>query len=149
MQALHSHPNKPKGAADFIKNIVQNDIPFSKGLYLAETVWEDPKMASVYLHRLEGLIQADTALNSQRDTYAIIIDGPVMYAYNVGGFPQPDFYLFDFSYYQTIEEKSERFRFLSYACLGGENIPENTLVLLYDQHKKIMLEEFYSETTSQ
>lgn len=143
MQARHSHPNRPKGSVDYIRDIYQKDMPFSKGLYLAEVVWEDTKMASVYLHRVEGLVQADTYQNEQRDTYAVIVDGPVMYAFNIGGFPEPQFFLFDRTHYETIDKKAERFHYLTYACLGGEGLPEDTLVHLYNQHKKIMLEEFY------
>ena len=143
MQARHSHPNKFKDSTDYIKEIFHPDLPYGQGLFLAEVVWEDAKMASVYLHQIEGLIQADTNLNQQRDTYAVIVDGPVMYAFNVGGFPEPQFFLFDIDHYQMLEDKEERFRYVCYACLGGESLPDDILVHVYDQHKKELIEEFY------
>lgn len=145
MQARHSHPNRPKGSADYIKEIYQSDLPCAQGLYLSEVIWEDTQMVSIYLHRIEGLLQADTYLNEQQDTYAIIVDGPVMYAFNIGGFPEPQFFLFDFAHYQTLKDKEDRFHYLAYACLGGEGLSNNTLIHLYDQHRKVMLEEFYRE----
>lgn len=77
-----------------------------------------------------------------------MVVGPVMYAFNTGGFPEPQFFLFDRTYYATIEEKAERFHYLSYACLGGEGLPDDLLVHLFDQHRKIILEEFYLEALS-
>lgn len=95
--------------------------------------------------RIEGLIQADTSLNEQGDTYAMIVDGPVIYTFNIGGFPEPQFFLFDFTHFQTLKDKEERFRYVCYTCLGGESLPDDILVHLYDQHKKEMVEEFYRE----
>jgi len=145
MIARHSHPNRSSAPQDFIKQIYQTALPHSESLYLAETIWDDKQMVSIYLHRLEGLIQADTYLLDQRDTYAIVVDGAVMYAFNVGGFPEEQFYLFDLEVFHAFSDKSDRLNYLSYVCLGGDTslLNEKMLIHLFDQSRKIMLEEFY------
>ncbi len=148
MEARHTHPNLPKGTVDLIQNIYNNDLPFSKKLCLAEVMWEDKHMASVYVHRIEGIILADTCLNPIKDSYAVIVDGAALFAYNIGRFPQKQFFLFDRHHYETLTNKTDRFHYLAYTCLGGDGLPPDILVHVYDQHAKKMLEEIYLKELS-
>ena len=143
MEAKHSHPNCPKGTVDLVENIYNNDLPFTKNIWLAEVIWDDAMMASIYLHCIEGVILADTYLNSTRDSYAVITDGPAIFAYNIGRFPMTHFFLFDRDYYESLEDQFLKCQYVAYTCLGGDGLPEDTLVHLYDQRAKLRIDELH------
>ena len=145
MEAKHSHPNRPNDGIDLINVIKNKDLPFLKDHWLAEVRWEDKKLVSVYLHRIEGYILATTHLNSVEDSYAVVVDGQSLFAYNVGRFPIQGTYLFDRAYYESTEQKADRYQYLSYTCLQGDGLPPDLLVMLYDQHGKVLVEELYAK----
>ncbi|MEQ9440347.1 MAG: hypothetical protein RIG62_14935 [Cyclobacteriaceae bacterium] len=145
MEAKHSHPNRPSEAVDLISEIRNNNLPFLKDHSLAEIIWENKRMVSIYFHRIEGYILASTHLNTVQDTYAVVVDGQALYAYNVGRFPLKDVYLFDEAHYKTLEHKTDRYQYVSYTCLRGDGLPDDLLILLYDQHGKRLREELYAK----
>ena len=148
MEAKHSHPNRPDNTVDLINVIHNNELPFFKGHWLAEVMWEDKKLVSVYLHRIEGVILATTHLNSVQDSYAVVVDGRAMFAYNIGRFPAKDVFIFDREHYQALEYKPDRYQYLAYTCLQGDGLPDDLLVMLHDQHAKSLVEELYAPALS-
>ncbi|WKN46468.1 hypothetical protein [Tunicatimonas pelagia] len=112
---------------------------------LAEVIWENKRMVSIYFHRIEGYVLATTHLNAVQDTYAVVVDGQALYAYNVGRFPCKDVYLFDEAHYLALEHKADRYQYVTYSCLRGDGLPDDLLIMLYDQHSKTLREELYAK----
>ena len=141
MQALHTHPKRPKEYADYIKDIFHDNLYHPEGLVLAEVKWEEKAFASVYLHKIHSIISANTNYIKERDTYAVIVDGAVLMAYNIGGYPWEGIYLFDRLHYDNLTEKMDKFDYVAYTCLGGPGLPPDFLLHVYDHTTKKRLDE--------
>ncbi len=139
MQVRHSHPSLPEGQADYLKDIITKNLPFSKGLDLAEIErLSDARgeLVTIYLHKIQGMIQATTDFITYPDTYVIIADGKSFFAYNVGGSPLSAMKLFDRSHYDTLITFEDKLGYVTHGLLGSVPLRSGGNLHVVDQHKR-------------